>query len=96
MFLVYDAEWWKSLVNVGGAIIGFVITCGMYQVYPFDFSGYAVNWSWLVTTVLIVGMVVAVIAAIAESVRTVTSSNGSTTDQRMAARARPWRRRRLR
>ncbi len=73
MFVVYDHQWFKSLANVGGSVIAFVITLRLFQVYPFDFSGYAVNWSWAVTTLLIIGMVVTAIAAVAESVRVVTS-----------------------
>jgi hypothetical protein len=73
MFVLYDQQWFKSLVNVGGSIIAFVITLRLYQVYPFDFSGYAVNWSWAISTLLIIGMVVTAIAAVAESVRVVTS-----------------------
>lgn len=71
VFVVYDGQWLRSLVNVGGSVIAFVVTLRMYQVYPFDFSDYAVDWSWLVTTLLVIGMVVTAIAAVAESVRAV-------------------------
>jgi hypothetical protein len=73
MLVVADPRWFKSLVNVGGSVIAFVITLRLFQVYPFDFSDYAVNWSWAVTTLLVLGMVATAIAAIAESVRVVTS-----------------------
>jgi hypothetical protein len=68
-FTFYDHQWFKSLVNVGGALIGFVVSVTLYVVYPFDFTGYAHDWSWAVTTVLIIGMVVSAIAALAESAR---------------------------
>jgi hypothetical protein len=73
-FLVlYDRQWFKSSVNVGGSVIAFVVTLRLLQVYPFDFAGYATNWSWLVTILLILGMVGTAIAAVAEAVRVVTS-----------------------
>ena len=73
MFVLYDRQWLKSLVDVGGSILAFVITLRLYEVYPFDFSDYANNWSWLVTTLLIIGMAVTAIAAIAKSGRVATS-----------------------
>jgi hypothetical protein len=68
-FTFYDHQWFTSLANVGGALIGFAVSVTLYVVYPFDFTGYAHDWSWAVTTVLIIGMVVSAIAALAESAR---------------------------
>lgn len=68
-FLFYDRQWFRSLANVGGALIGFAVCVTLYVVYPFDFAGYAHNWSWAVTGVLLVGMAGSAIAALAESAR---------------------------
>jgi hypothetical protein len=76
LFLLYDARPFKSLVSVGGSVIAFVVTLRLYQVYPFDFSDYAVDWSWLATTLLVLGMIVMPIAAVSESVRAVRSLRG--------------------
>jgi hypothetical protein len=73
LLVLYDRQWFKSLVNVGGAAIAFVVTLRLLQVYPFDFSDYSVNWSWLVTTFLVLGLIGTAIAVIAEAVRMVTS-----------------------
>jgi hypothetical protein len=72
LFVVYDAGWFKSLGNVVTMSIGFVVALRLLQVYPFDFSTYAVNWSWLVRTVLVVGMVGAAVGVLVESVKLVT------------------------
>jgi len=68
-FLFYDHQWFRSLANVGGALIGFAVCVTLYVVYPFDFAGYAHDWSWAVTALLLVGMAGSAIAALAESAR---------------------------
>ena len=73
LFVLYDRKWFKALVDVGGSVIAFLVTLRLFQVYPFDFSDYAVDWSWLVTTLLIIGLVATAIAALAQSVRVVRS-----------------------
>ncbi len=79
-FICFDAAWFKSLANIVTSAISFVVALRTFQVFPFDFSGYDHDWSWLVRLVLVVGMVGAAISVVVETVRVIswsTSSHGS-------------------
>ena len=71
-FVCFDAAWFKLLANIVTSAIGFVVALRTWQVFPFDFSGYDHDWSWLVRVVLVVAMVGAAISVVVESVRVIT------------------------
>jgi hypothetical protein len=76
-FVCFDAAWFKSLANIVTSAIAFVVALRTFQVFPFDFSGYDHDWSWLVRLVLVVGMAGAAISVVVESVRVFSwSTNG--------------------
>jgi hypothetical protein len=70
--LVYawrDAYPIKSIGEMTTAAIGFAVTLRTWRVFPFDFSGYDADWSWLVRLILIVAMIGTAIGFVAESVK---------------------------
>jgi hypothetical protein len=71
-FLVYDAPWFKSLANAITAAIAFVVALRTYQVFPFDFSSYAHDWSTPVRLVIVLTMAGASIGCLVESIRFLT------------------------
>lgn len=65
VFIWFDPPWFKSTGNLITTAIGLVVAVRMWQVFPFDFTGYAVDWSGLarfVVGVSIAGMVIGLIA----------------------------------
>ncbi|MDJ0767595.1 MAG: hypothetical protein QNJ12_02335 [Ilumatobacter sp.] len=70
---VWNDQWpVKHLGEMATALIGFVVAVRVWQVYPFDFTEYDVDWSWLVRTVLIIAMVGTAIGFVAQSVKLAT------------------------
>jgi hypothetical protein len=43
-YLAYDPPWSKSLGDLVTTGIGLAVLAQVWQVFPFDFSGYSVNW----------------------------------------------------
>lgn len=71
VYLAYDAEWFKSLCELGLLSISLAVTIRLYRVFPFDFSAYDVDWAVLVRIVLIIAMVGVGIAMIVQVVKLV-------------------------
>jgi hypothetical protein len=67
--LGYDAAWFKSVTEIALAAIALAAAVRMFQVFPFDFSAYAFNWTTVTRVVLILAMAGMVIAIIAESAK---------------------------
>lgn len=65
----YDAGWFKSLGSVITSFIGVLVAYRVLQVFPFDFSSYDHDWSWLATAALVLAMVGAGIGLLVESIR---------------------------
>jgi hypothetical protein len=61
---VRDPRWLRTLGDVVGAVIGFAAAWRTYVVFPFDFSGWGTDWSWLLRTILVVAMFGCAIAAV--------------------------------
>ena len=51
------------------AAVGFAVALRTWRVFPFDFTGYDTDWSWLVRLILIIVMVGTAIGFVAESVK---------------------------
>ena len=47
VFAAYDSPWVKSLGDLITTSIGLVVLVRVWQVFPFDFSGYSANWAVL-------------------------------------------------
>lgn len=51
-YMVYDAEWFKSMCEIGLLVISITVAVRTFQVFPFDFSAY--SWDWEATTKMII------------------------------------------
>lgn len=49
-----DPEWWRALGQVVLSAIGLAATLQILDVFPFDFTGWAFDPTWLVRLVLVV------------------------------------------
>ena len=63
-FIVADPPWFKSLCNVVTSAISLAVAVRTWQVFPFDFSSYAVDWSTIARVVVIVAAVGSAIATL--------------------------------
>ena len=69
MYLWNDRWPFKPIGDMTTAAIGFVVALRTYQVFPFDFSDYESDWSWLVRLVLIAAMVAVAAAFVWKSAK---------------------------
>jgi len=69
MYLWNDRWPVKPIGDMITAAMGFLVALRTYQVFPFDFSGYESDWSWLVRLVLIVAMVAVAAAFVWKSAK---------------------------
>ncbi len=64
-----DTDWLRSAAEFAAAMLT-VITLGwILAIFPFDFTGLAVDWTTAIRVLLIVGMVGAAIGAVAHGIR---------------------------
>jgi len=75
-YVITDRPWFKALGTVLTSVVGFAAAARIWNVFPFDFTGSAVDWSILVRVVLGLAMVGSAIAAI---VSVVTVAKSATT-----------------
>lgn len=68
-YLYNDDRWFKSLGSIVTTAIGVVASVRVWQVFPFDFSGYDVDWSAAIRALLVLSMVGGGIGIVAELVR---------------------------
>jgi hypothetical protein len=69
LFVVHDPPWFRSLLDAVTSAISLTAGIRVLQVFPFDFSTWGTDWSWLVRTVLVVGVVATAIAVVVHTVR---------------------------
>lgn len=75
-YLVHDRGRFRALGDLVIAAFGFVVSLRMWDVFPFDFSGWQTDWSWLVRTALVVGIGGTAIAMIVNAVRLISGTDG--------------------
>ncbi len=68
IYVVYDPAWFKSVGDVITTSIGLAVLVRLWQVFPFDFSNYAVDWTVLTRVVLVMGIVGSCIGIIVQVV----------------------------
>jgi hypothetical protein len=56
LYAVSDPRWLKALGDLVTTGIGLAVLVRVWQVFPFDFEGYSVNWAFVVRAVLVVGI----------------------------------------
>jgi hypothetical protein len=61
----------RAFADLVTASFGIAVGVRTWTVFPFDFSGYATDWSWLARTVVIAGIIATSIAALVNLVRLV-------------------------
>jgi hypothetical protein len=62
VYLAHDGPRTKSLGELVTTALGLVVLGRLWQVFPFDFAGWSLDWSWLVRVLLGVGIVGSAIA----------------------------------
>jgi len=67
-YVAYDPPWWKSLGDLVTMGIGLAVLARVWQVFPFDFSGYSVNWGVVSRFVLVVAIVGSIVGTMVQSV----------------------------
>ncbi|HSE08121.1 MAG TPA: hypothetical protein VLB29_05605 [Nocardioidaceae bacterium] len=61
VYIAYDAGRLRALGDIVTTSIGLAAMIQIWQVYPFDFEGYSVDWDVVVRILLVIGMVGSVI-----------------------------------
>ncbi len=82
-FLVRNTGPFRALGDLVNASVALAVTVRMWQVFPFDFTGYANVWNGLVRGALILGMVATGIAVVA-NIGKLAAAAGSTAPARSA------------
>jgi hypothetical protein len=75
-WLAFDPAWYRSAGQIVSNIVSLVVTVRIYQVFPFDFSGYDFNWGALTRVVLILAVVGAAIGTLVEARKLATAAGG--------------------
>lgn len=57
VFIFSDPLWLKAAGDVLTSAVGLLVMVRTMQVFPFDFSGWSVDWTWLVWTILVIGLI---------------------------------------
>ncbi|HEX9644960.1 MAG TPA: hypothetical protein VGC11_13295 [Acidimicrobiia bacterium] len=68
-WLAFDPAWYRSAGQIVSNIVSLVVTVRIYQVFPFDFSGYDFDWGALTRVVLILAVVGTAIGTLVEARR---------------------------
>jgi len=61
LYLIHDVRRVQALGEIVTTAVGLVAAARVWQVFPFDFSDFAVDWSYLIRVLLIVAIVGSVI-----------------------------------
>jgi hypothetical protein len=69
IYIWYDPRWFKSFGQIVTGAISIVVLARMLQVFPFDFSGTAFDWSMVTRAVLILALVGTAIGVLVEFFR---------------------------
>ena len=54
--LLLDRPWMKALADLATLGIGLLVLAQLWQVFPFDFQGYTLDWALITRVVLVVAM----------------------------------------
>jgi hypothetical protein len=73
VYQFYDSPPVKSTGQILVNLIGIFVSYRVFQIFPFDFSGYDFDWAVVVRIVLILAMVGAGIGVLTEAVKLVSS-----------------------
>jgi hypothetical protein len=65
--LVYDPRWFVSLGDVVSTLLGVAALVRIWQVFPFDFDAYSVDWALVVRVVMVVAFLGSLIGIVAQT-----------------------------
>ena len=65
LFVVADPPRFKALCNLVTSVISLVVAVRTWQVFPFDFSSYAFDWTWVARVLIVIAAVGSGIAVVA-------------------------------
>jgi hypothetical protein len=68
-FIVWDRGWFRALGDTATATMGVAVGVVTWDVFPFDFSGWGTDWTWLVRLVVAVGIVGSAISVLVNGTR---------------------------
>jgi hypothetical protein len=68
-YVAFDELVFKSFAEATLNVISLVATIRVYQVFPFDFTGYEFDWTWVARLVLILVLVATTISFLTQIVR---------------------------
>lgn len=68
VYTVKDPPWLRALGELLSAAVGLVAAGRVWQVFPFDFSGYSVNWAVLARVALVVAIAGCIIGMLVQLV----------------------------
>jgi hypothetical protein len=68
-YVVNDSRRPKAFGQTVTNVMSMLVSIRMLQVFPFDFSGWDTNWSWLIRTLIILAIAGSAIGAIVELVK---------------------------
>ncbi|HEY0118784.1 MAG TPA: hypothetical protein VGC04_08400 [Cellulomonas sp.] len=66
LFLGYDGVWLRAPANAVLAGFGIAVSVRLWQVFPFDLSGYAFTWDAVVRVLIVLSIVGSAIAIVVE------------------------------
>ncbi|MDJ0497665.1 MAG: hypothetical protein QNJ77_01030 [Acidimicrobiia bacterium] len=70
-YILYDAKWFKALCEIGLVTISLWVAIRTWQVFPFDFSAYSINWESITRAILVFSIIGMSIALLANAVKLV-------------------------
>lgn len=76
-YLARDRGRFRAFAEGFDAAIALVVSIQTWDVFPFDFTGYDHDWTWLARTLLVIAIVGTTIALVVHLVRLVRPPNGS-------------------
>lgn len=77
VYLMFDRDWFKALTQVMLAAINLVVTVRIWQVFPFDFSAYAFDWTAVTRAILVVAVIGVGIGLVVETAKFVRAVFGA-------------------
>ena len=67
----FDPAWFRSLAQIALNLIALLVSIRMYQVFPFDFSGFEFDWTPIVRIVVVIAIIGSALGAVVELVKVV-------------------------
>lgn len=80
IFFWFDRPWFTSMMNLITTAVGLIAAIRMWQVFPFDFAGYALDWTLPVRALIALTVFGSLVGCIAASVKLLTEMFNGRTD----------------